>query len=269
MNKKNLFSGIFPGMPILLVTLIILISAASCLKRPEKKEFKRLIPEKDFVSILNDLYLTNGLLGIPGVRNRYMNPRDTSGIYVEIIEGYGYRKGQMDTTIQYYYIRKPKRLIKIYDQMLGKFTELNLRLEQKYITMPVIVDDQWKGSPSYFLPDRGEKEKPGFEITLTSPGTYTLQFSLTIYPDDQTHDPYFTAWLCNADSLESGKRNYLPCFSYIKDGTPHVYTIIGTHTGNTNVVLKGWLYDFASNPDNGGPNALLDDITFYYSGAVR
>ena len=250
-----------------MTALIIFFSAVSCLKETEKREFKNLIPEKDFVAILTDLHLTNGLLSLPEMRTRYVG-KDTAGLYVEIIEGYGYRTGQLDTTIQYYYIRKPKKLIKIYDQMLGKFTEMDLRLNQKFPDMPENVADQWEGKSSYLLPD-GSLENPDFEITLTSPGTYTLQFSLTIYPDDQTCKPCFSAWLDNDNSRETAKKNYLPCLRYIKDGAPHTYSITGTHTAKTIVVLKGRLYDFSSNPESGEPNAILENVTFYYSGTVR
>ena len=187
----------------MLAVIIPLASTVSCLKIKGETKFENLIPEKDFKSILYELHLTNGLMSLPAIRTRYTD-QDTTGLYVKIIEGYGYRTGQMDTTIQYYYIKNSKQLIKIYDEMLARFSEIQARVDQKYATTSANVVDQWEGSHSYFIPDTGTVEKPFFEMILASPGTYTLTFSVTVYPDDQTKDPRFRAWLCNADSAETG-----------------------------------------------------------------
>ena len=267
MSKDILNTGSFSGKTIIALTLLLLVTV-SCLKKEEETKFRNLIPEKDFVSILGELHMTNGLLSLPQFRTRYMS-QDTTGLYVEIIEGYGYTTGQMDTTIQYYYIRKPKKLIKIYDQLLGKFTEIQTRLEQKYLNASYDVADQWNGNAVYFLPDPAGSEKPDFKITLETPGIYTLRFSVTVFPDDQTFRPFFTSWICDADSLETGKKDYLPSITYIKDGLPHNYTVTSTHTGQKKVILEGRLYDFTSNSVNDEPHARIEDITFYYSGNVQ
>ncbi len=264
-NIRNIF--VFPAK-IFFAAIIILVMAGSCFKKTEKTSYKEIIPEKDFVSILTDLHLTNGLLALPEMRTRFMI-HDTSRLYIKIIESYGYSTEAMDTTIQYYYIKKPKELIKIYDQILGKFSEMEIRLGQEFLKSPEYVADQWKGEPVYMLPDPMGAEKPGFEMTLIHPGNYTLTFSVTINPDDQSYNPCFTAWFCNSDSLETGRKNYLSSIRYIKDGRPHIYTVTGTLTDDTSVIFKGWLYDYASNPDYGEQNARIENISFYYSGTVR
>jgi hypothetical protein len=267
MSKKTTYI-LFPRLRIVLAIIFILPAAISCLKEGEKTKYSNLIPEKDFIAILNDLYMTNGLLSLPDFRTHYMT-EDTTGLYVEIIEEYGYRTSQMDTTIQYYYKRKPKKLIKIYDQMLGKFSEIEARLDQTDPGIPLHVNDKWEGRPAYFLPDPEGKEKADFSIKLAGPGTYTLRFRATISPDDQTFCPCYTVWMCNADSSETGKKYYLPSINYIKDGHPHRYTIIGTNISKSKICLKGFLYDFASNPVAGKPDAVIEDITFYYSGTLQ
>jgi hypothetical protein len=245
-----------------------MVSAVSCLKITRERKFENLIPDKDFESILYELHLTNGLMSLPEMRNRYTN-QDTTGLYVKIIEGYGYRTGQMDTTIQYYYIKRSKRLIKIYDQMLGRFSEIQARVDQKYASTSGNVVNQWKGSYKYFLPHTGTIEKPFFETTLTTQGTYTLTFSVTVFPDDQTKDPCFRAWICSADSAETGRKDYLPSLKYLKDGHPHIYTFTGTHTTMEKVVIKGYLFDFSNDPEAGVQNAVVEGITFFYSGRVE
>ncbi|MFH0841353.1 MAG: DUF4296 domain-containing protein [Bacteroidota bacterium] len=267
MNRRIHNTGSLPLM-LILAGIILLASTVSCLKVNEERKFENLIPEKDFKAILYELHLTNGLMSLPGMRNIYTN-EDTTGLYMEIIEGYGYTTGQMDTTIQYYYIKKAKRLIKIYDNMLARFSEIQARVDKKYNSASGNVVDQWNGRHSYFMPDTGTAEKPYFNITLATQGTYSLTFSVTVFPDDQTKEPCFTAWLCNADSAETGRKNYLSSIEYLKDGHPHFYTVTGTHTTMERVVIKGYLYDFSNHPDAGLQNAAIENITFYYSGRVE
>ena len=267
MNREMHHTGSSPRM-LMLVAIIALASTISCLKLKVETKFENLIPEKDFKSILYELHLTNGLMSLPVMRTRY-TVQDTTGLYVKIIEGYGYRTGQMDTTIQYYYIKKSKQLIKIYDEMLAGFSEIQARVDQKYATTSGNVVDQWEGSHTYFMPDTGNVEKPSFELTLATPGTFSLVFSVTVFPDDQTKDPCFRAWICKADSAETGRKNYLPSLEYLKDGHPHIYTVTGTHTTMEKVVIKGYLFDFSNRPDAGVQNAAIEDITFYYSGKVE
>lgn len=250
------------------LAIIVLAAGVSCLKQTDNVKFENLIPEKDFESILYELHLTNGLLALPDIRTKY-TIKDTSGLYIKIIEGYGYRTGQMDTTIQYYFIKKSKKLIRMYDRMLASFSEMQARIDKKYASAPSNVIDQWKGNHSYFLPDTGNSEKPAFEMILATPGTYTLTFTVTVFPGDQTKDPGFIAWACNADSVNTGKKSYLLLPKYIKDGQPHYYTVTGTHTSMNKVILKGSLYHSSGNPDSGIGDAVIEDITFYYSGKVE
>jgi len=251
-----------------LLAIIVLAAGVSCLKQTDNIKFENLIPEKDFESILYELHLTNGLLALPDLRTRY-TIQDTSGLYIKIIEGYGYRTGQMDTTIQYFFIKKSKKLIRIYDRMLARFSEMQARIDKNYASAPANVIDQWKGSHSCFLPDTGNFENASFEIILATQGTYTLTFTVTLFPGDQTKDPGFMAWICDADSVNTGKKNYLSLPKYIKDGQPHYYAVTGTHTSMEKVVLKGSLYHYSSNPDFGAPETVIEDITFYYSGKVE
>jgi hypothetical protein len=175
----------------------------------------------------------------------------------------------MDTTIQYYYIKKPKKLIMIYDQMLGKYSELEARLNKEYLSSPGYVADQWKGEPLYLLPDTGKAGETGFDLTMTNAGEFALKFSVTIYPDDQSYRPCFTAWTCNRDSAETVIKTYLPSIMYIKDGRPHTYTVAGSSKESTGIVFRGRLYDSGNNPDYAIRNARIEDITFFYSGTVK
>ena len=99
------------------------MAAVSCSGRRSKAEHKDIIPVDDLTSILTDSYLADGLLAIPEIRYKF-NDGDTLQSYIDIVEDHGYTKDDMDRTMRYYFIRKPKKLVKIYDKVLGDLSEM-------------------------------------------------------------------------------------------------------------------------------------------------
>lgn len=121
-------SRIFPFIriiPALLVTLLLV--SESCTSRKGEAEHKDLISEEDLIPILTDLYLTDGILSIPKIRFYYQQA-DSLAPYKDIIARYGYDKETMDRTMRFYFVRKPRKLIRIYDRVLSHLSEM----ESKY-----------------------------------------------------------------------------------------------------------------------------------------
>ena len=88
------------------------------------------IPEKDVVKILTELYVADGLLTFPSIRN-YFSSKDSTSNYIDIIRKNGYTKERMDKTLKYYYDKKPKKLENIYDQVLSKLSEKQILIEKE------------------------------------------------------------------------------------------------------------------------------------------
>ncbi len=210
-------------------------------------ETRNLIPEKDFSSILSDLYITDGLLTLPGLSEKFSG-RDSVKNYMDVISSHGYTYNDMSRTLKYYFIRKPKKLVKIYDHILGVFTEMESRYESEATAESTKRSNSWNGSPAYNYPSNATTGT-GFIMELRAPLTFRMEFSVLAYPDDITLDPRFTAWYTNADSLETGKRIYLPEIKYTKDGQLHTYNFSVPIPSKGNVVIKGNLLDFDNNAD--------------------
>jgi len=104
-----------------------------------------------------------------------------------------------------------------------------------------------------------------FDITINKPGTYTLSFSTTLFPDDQSVNPRITAYSCNSDSIDKGKKHFLKTISYLKDGLPHTYTLMLSVPDKSVVRFRGLLYDFDNLPDTREKHVFFDKITFTYS----
>jgi hypothetical protein len=250
---------------ILLSVTAIAIMSVSCRNNKDKSEHSSLIPEKTFISILTDVYLADGLLSLPEIRSMF-SKRDSISNYIDIIESYGYSYETMNSTIDYYFVNKPKKLIRMYDQVIKNLSEIQSGIQNKILSEMGPRPVKNMGIKAYYLPDTSLKEPPGFKYTIGTPGTYTLTFTVTIYPDDQSFNPSLTSWFCNVDSAETGKRIYLPPIKYIKDGCRHTFTIKGKAPSIGIVIFKGLFYDYENNPDEWDKHARIENISFLFTG---
>lgn len=263
-GTDNIYS---PSQALLLAAILFLMLMHACTGEQGRPVPKKMMPEKDFVSILSDIYLTDGLLSVAEVRDTYRN-MDSIAAYIKIIETHGYTKEAMDLTLEYYFVKKPKRLVKIYDRILGKLMEIDIRLSSIPYDEYSPENNMWNGLPSYTYPDPGATEKTGFSIPINSQGYYTLAFTITVYPFDQTVNPGFIAWFCSADSSDTGKKYFLTPIKYIKDGYPRMYTITGNNNKNYPVLFRGDLYDRENNPDDGERYGRIEKIRFSFSPGI-
>lgn len=247
--------------PILLA-LILLIS--SCQSRRSKVDGKHLIPEKELVPILTEIYLADGLVGMPRIILKYA-PIDSVSTYIHIIEKHGYNRAQLDKTLKYYFIKDPKKLIKIYDKVLGVLSEMESRVQKEIAKSKPATGGLWPGPDSYSFPDPTGTDSTVFELSLLKPGLYTLSANITLFPDDQTVNPGLNAFTCHPDSTQTGKRNYIEPVRYIKDGFEHKYSVTFTVPVKTTLHLRGCLYDYTNNPDDWDKHIIIRNISVIYS----
>ncbi len=225
------------------ILIIFSLIVVSCSGKTKKQEKIKLIPEKDLVPILIDVYTANGLLILSDVRSRYTS-FDSITTYITVIEKHGYTKRDMDKTMKYYFDEKPQKLIEIYDKVLGVLSKEETLVEKQYQAENSHKGNLWTGKESYFFSGISGTDSGQFDIQLKNPGIYTLSFTSTFFIDDQSENPQFSAYTCNADSIETGKRNYVESLHYLKDSRPHSNIVIIKTTGTTILHLRGFLYDF-------------------------
>jgi len=243
---------------------VISIISGSCSGRKKKLDSRNLIPEKELVSILTDLYLTDGLLPIPKIHSLFPH-LDSVATYHQIIIDHGYSKENMDKTIKYYFYRDPKKLVKIYDEVLGKLSKMESLVEKESLLKAAHNENYWSGKVFYYFSDASPNDSAGFDISLQKAGYYTLSFTATIFPDDQSFEPRITAYSCNPDSVTPGKTDYIKTLNYIKDGRPHTYTFIIKTPKPNSLHLRGLLYDSDSNPMVCEKHARFEYISVSYA----
>ncbi len=229
---------------ILPLLLAISIIAGSCAGRKNKAERKDLIPESDLISVLSDVYLTDGILSLPSINRIYSAGSDSLAVYAGVVEKHGYKLDQMNRTIRYYFIKKPRKLTRIYDKVLGRISEIDSRISKETFVVRGEPGNFWSGKSFYSFPDPLRKENAEFDYPVPFSGIYILRFTVILYPDDQSVNPRPGIYIYNPDSAEYIKRKYFPSICFIKDGRPHTYkaTIIQKNPGSTNFI-GGWFIE--------------------------
>ncbi len=260
--KKSRISPVIRALLAGLVTLLVL--SGSCTSRKGKTERKGLIPEDDLVPILTDLYLTDGILSIPKIRFNYENA-DSLSPYKDVIARHGYDKEIMDRTMRFYFVRKPKKLIRIYDKVLSHLSEMESKYQNEMPLVESSKGDLWDGSLFYHISDQAGPGTGSRTVIIRRQGKYTIEFTLTLFADDHIPAPAMGLYFCNPDSLNSGKRHYYECFPYLRDGKPHRYSVTVPLETDDHMVLRGWFVDMEGLSPDIPVHQIVEDISFTYS----
>lgn len=245
------------GLYILLLLTLMLFSCNGKTLKPDRSD---IIPEKDLIPILTEIHIADGLLPNPKIRNWVLSV-DTISTYHYIAETHGYTKDALDKTMHYYFIRKPKKLIRLYDNILGTLSEMESLLEKEVMLAREQSSNVWPGERNYYFPDKTGTESVAFELSLAGGRVYTLNFTATLYPYDHSLNPRASAFIVNADSVNNGQRTYFKTTPYIKDGKSHTYTLRIFAPAGVPFRLKGTLYEIDNNPEEWQKHVRFDNIT--------
>lgn len=219
----------------LIIIIAFSVLSGSCSGRKSKAGRRDIIPKKDLIEILTEINIANGLLTLPKLTYEYRKT-DTIPVYNGIIAAHGYTRVQMDRTMKYYFQRRPKDMIRIYDIVLGRLSEMESRIDEEMPELRAAEMNIWTGRKSYSFPDPDGPDTTWFAIPVTGPGTYDVKYTLTIYPDDPVANPGPDIYFTPSDTPRDDQRDYLATLPYLKDGMPHTYEM--------KLVLKeprGWI----------------------------
>ncbi|HUU99823.1 MAG TPA: DUF4296 domain-containing protein [Bacteroidales bacterium] len=245
---------------IILLFAFLSMVIFSCSGRKNKADHRNTIPEKDLIPILTDMHIADGLLSLPKIRYLY-SQKDSVSTYIDIIEKYGYTKEAMDKTMRFYFIRQPDQLIKIYDKVLGRLSEIESGLEKENpYEMPKEIN-LWPGKNHYSHSPFSPADSVWFEVPVKHTGIYSFRFTLTIYPDDESFNPRTGVFLSHPDSTRTGKRDYFSTIAFIKDGRRHTYIMTKNITDTSRLSLNGWFIDYENLPANLGKHSRIEKIS--------
>jgi hypothetical protein len=219
-----------------------------------------LIPVKDLVSILTDVHIANALLTYPSIRAKF-SAKDSVTNYIDVIENHGFTKERMDATMNYYFTRNPKKLVKIYDQVLGKLSEIEARLKKEELIIPASNFNLWTGPQSYSFPESGATYPFPIDIPIKDTGTYVFKITATVFPDDESLNPKINLFFWCPDSTGNGINDAWDLVYYPKDGLKHNYTLSRKLTDPKFTGIRGWLMNHDPNPGRWKKHATIEKIS--------
>ncbi|HEY4786625.1 MAG TPA: DUF4296 domain-containing protein [Bacteroidales bacterium] len=206
----------------------------SCKPDPQSKY---LIPRKQFIEVLTDIYLVDGYYMIN--YNAFTRHKDTTNFYNDILKRHGYTKANFDSTLKYY-SQRTKKFDAVYDEVI---TNLN-KLQQEVYQLQLYSDTSrnlFKKKEVWHLPKDGEREMIPFKIAIKDTGLYTIVVQLRLYSDDQAEDPHLTAYFWYDDGTKNGHIEYFP---FIKYKPTDRLVVLSTKKRNRNkkvTHIKGWI----------------------------
>jgi Domain of unknown function (DUF4296) len=262
MNKPshNLINKVFYSA--MLPCFVLLLMA--CNSKPRE----RMIADKDLADIIYDAYIADGMLAYPDIRNLF-SKRDSIENHVDIIKEHGYTRAEMERTLNWLFMKKPDRLLNIYDRVMTRLTELESSLIKIPYEASVPDRKYWKGEKSYLFPGTTDKQMAYFSQTLTGEGTFTLRYGALISPADETYGTGFFGWTCDADSVLTGKKHYLPRINYLKDGSWQTYYVNVDVKSDRPLVFSGYLYFHWNTNTPGALHGVLTNLTMTFASHLQ
>ncbi|HEX2921112.1 MAG TPA: DUF4296 domain-containing protein [Bacteroidales bacterium] len=244
----------------IIASLAIVMVTLSCSSRKNEADKSDIIPEKKMTDLIVDLYLTDGLLLNPNVKGWY-NATDSLSEYDQVLKNHGYTKEYFDRTIRYYFIKRPKKLQDIYENALAKLSEMESKTQLEVKRAQNKLRNAWHGGDYFAWPGKNGDDSTSFDVFIQHQGSYTAQFVITLYPDDQSINPRFFGYMINADSLETGKRRYLNSINFIKDGQPHKFAYTFYSSGFSKYKFKGSFFYHDNMYRQINKHVIIEDIS--------
>jgi hypothetical protein len=240
--------------------LASLVMFTSCTSRRSKEKVKDLIPANALIPLLTDIYLADGLMTVPEIGQQH-RMKDSVMVYIEVVENYGYTKKQVDQTLRYYFINRPKKLQKIYDQVLARLSEMESVVMLKAPVDITIQKNLWPGKIAYAFPEDGLNDPVYFDVVIPDTGLYRLKASIVIYADDQSDDPRITVWFWKADTSALGATINWQETVVPKDGISHQYTLEAEIKDSSYTNIRGWLLNHTGKPGHWEKHSRIDLIS--------
>ncbi|MDA3778704.1 MAG: DUF4296 domain-containing protein [Bacteroidales bacterium] len=106
----------------ILIFFVLLLGCTNSNKVPEY-----VIPKDDFISIIVDMHLLDGMMNESKIRQDLV-ANDNMNYYAEIFANYGYTRNDLDTSI-YFYSLEINRYDKIYIEVLNRLNKMDTELK--------------------------------------------------------------------------------------------------------------------------------------------
>ncbi len=238
------------GVRLLFLSLVFMVSCGN----------NTIIPEKDFISILTDMYLSKSYFSSEGIHNARW--KDTIPYNHHVVERHGYQWAQFDSTVSWY-CSHPKKYQDVYDRVIANLSELDKMVSEE-LDPP---SELWTSKKEFYLPADGERDTVPADVLLKGVGSYIISAKIRVYPQDESLEPRIALYLWRSDTTVMGVRDTLWIRPLRKDGLMYEYCMEKTlFPGNEFTHVKGnWLQHDRNDADTSWmKRAEIKDISVYH-----
>lgn len=219
-----------------------------------------VIPKKDFILILTDIYLSKPYFSSEGIYHARW--QDTIPYNHHIVERYGYKWAQFDSTVSWYCSR-PRKYQDVYDAVIANLNELD-KVVSEELDPP---SELWTGKKNFYLPADTVQDSIPTNVLLKGVGSYVVSAKIRVYPQDGSFDPRIALYLWRSDTTAYGVRDTLWIAPLWKDGLMYEYRMEKTlFPGNEFTHIKGnWLHSDQNEVDTTlKKRSEITDISVYH-----
>ena len=239
-------------------TLVVTMLLFSC-------KTSTIIPEKDMISILVKISITDATVVNSDLRKTYFD-KDTIDYYGKTIQSFGYSSAQFDSSLKHY-SKAPKELDAIYDKVIIELSKIQTdlaTLSKKDSTGIDSLKNLWSLKTEYNLSLDGPQDLIFFDIPVVGLGTYTLSYDIQIFADDESVNPQLKIYFYYNNKTESGDVSHYITKPYIKDGVKRTITTQMELRNSLVTKLKGLLLDYSNPNKNFRSHATVSNIKVNY-----
>jgi hypothetical protein len=256
-NSYILFGGF-------LLAFFLLVTGCHSIEKNPKPE--NMIPGDKLSSIFTKMYLADGLLTNPNIRDEF-EYKDSVQNYMDIIESYGYTKNDFEETISYLFINNPKKLQAAYDKSLAELSRMDaeLKKEKDDNNKESALRNYYTGKPNISLPNDGVTNKIEVDIPIDRPGQYILKTRVLLYEDDQSIKPFINLWYWYDDGTPLGHIEPWDTLWLEKKSQSQLITHSKLMVDSLATNIRGFLFDHTDQPGHWEKHANFSNITFTWS----
>ncbi len=228
----------------------------------------KLIPEKDMVSIMVHVFLTDATVSNPQVGSLYQK-KDSIEYYQSIYEPMGYSTEQFKNSINYY-IKNPEMLDQLLDKVINELSQIETKLNTelnslKQKSTEANLKNLWKSKKTWKLPNDGKQGSIDFKIELIGLGEYIISADVTVYKKDESKIPAMAAWFYYDDGTTEGIMIGEKFVYYSKDGKTRNVSLTLTVVDTLTTHLMGSLMYHQAKDGEWKKHAEVKNISITYN----
>ncbi len=241
--------------------LIITILFSSC---------STIIPEKDMVSILAKIYITDATVINSDLPRKY-SEKDSIDYYGKAISSFGYSSAQFDSSLNYY-SKDPKKLDKIYDKVITELLSLetNLTIEKDLLnkqdsSRQNSANSLWNVKTKWQIPEDGIDNHIFFKIPVKGFGTYNFSADVQVFQDDKSVKPRINIHFFYDDHTPTGNLSQIKQVELIQDGVMRNVRIQLELNDPMVTHVTGYLLDNGNDDGKVNKHVSISNIKFIYT----